>query len=359
MNTVKWLLGWGLFALVSLPGYGQADPAVTAASVLPNPAAGVGAPITLSFTIGNNGSVPISGVNDLNQMGFSISMGKAGATPGGLGALSGTILAYFDVGYYDLGNGYFAFIGQQKTGVAIPAHTLLSAVISATVTVATDYSGPNSAVTDIGASCNISPNPTASPQPGGNDFLSAYTRTAAPMPVSLVSFNADVQANKTVDVRWQTSMESGNKGYLVERSKDLSTFEPVGEITDVAGTSTSVNNYHLVDANPYRGTSYYRLKQLDLSGTSRTYAAVPVTIEGTYGVYPNPISAHGFTLSLDEPATALLHLYNAAGRSIGLEKARQTETSVDLKMTESLPSGIYLLTVEERAQVRKYRLVVQ
>ncbi|WP_143100816.1 fibronectin type III domain-containing protein, partial [Spirosoma endophyticum] len=298
----KFTFLWALILMAALRSYGQPDPAVTAASVLPNPAAGVGGPITISFSIGNNGSVPITGADDINQMGFSISLGKAGAVPNNVSALSGSILTYFNVSYVASGNGYYAFVGQQKTGVAIPANTLLSAVISATVAVATDYSGPNSAVADIGASCNIAPSPTSlGVQVPGNDFLSSYTRTAAPMPVSLVYFKADAQANKTVDVSWQTSMESGNKGYVVERSKDLKSFEPIGEVNDVAVNSTSLNTYKFTDANPYRGTSYYRLKQLDLSGTSRTYSAVPVTLDGVYGVYPNPIASNNFTVSLDEP----------------------------------------------------------
>ena len=361
MNMKKFTFLWALILLAALRSYGQADPAVTAASALPNPAAGIGAPISVSFAIGNNGATAITGVNDLHQMGFTITLGKAGPTPSGLGALTGTILDYFNVTTYQLVSGtqtYTIFSGQQKTGVSIPAHTFLSAVISATVTSATDYSGPNSAVADIGASCNIAPSPSDT-NPGGNDFVSAYTRTAAPMPVSLVYFKAEAQANKTVDVSWQTSMESSNKGYVIERSKDLKSFEAIGEVTDVAVNTTSLTSYKFTDANPYRGTSYYRLKQMDLSGTSRTYAAFPVTLDGVYGVYPNPVASNSFTLSLDEPSSAVLQFYSATGRSIDLEKSAVGPSSVGLKPTEKLSSGIYLLRVEERGQVRLHRLVVQ
>ncbi|WP_461111984.1 T9SS type A sorting domain-containing protein [Spirosoma jeollabukense] len=354
----KFTFLWALLLMAALRSYGQADPAVTIASVLPNPAAGVGGPLTISFAIGNNGSVPISGVNDANQMGFTISLGKAGAVPNDVSALSGTILNYFNVIYVPSGNGYYSFVGQQKTGVAIPANTLLTAVISATVSVATDYSVPGVYTSDIGASCNIQPSAATANVPG-NDFASSYVRTVSPLPVSLVYFKAEAQSDKTVTVSWQTSMESGNKGYVVERSKDLTSFEAIGEVTDVAANSTSLNSYKFTDANPYRGTSYYRLKQVDLSGSSRTYAAAAVTIDGVYGVYPNPVAANNFSVSLDEPSSAVLHFYSATGRSIGVEKSGVGSSSVNLKPTEKLSSGIYLLQVEERGQVRTHRLVVQ
>lgn len=202
-------------------------------------------------------------------------------------------------------------------------------------------------ITAIGGTCAASSTPIS------------FTVCTA-QPVALVWFKAQAQPDKTVGVSWQTSMESGNKGYIVERSKDLISFEQVGEAnTDVAGNSRSLHTYQLTDLNPYRGTSYYRLKQLDLSGATHTYAAVPVNIDGVYGVYPNPISGHSFTLMLDEPTTAVLHFYDVSGKGFGLEKISHGESTLELKPVQKLTVGIYLLTVEERGQVRKHRLVVQ
>ncbi|GAB4040893.1 T9SS type A sorting domain-containing protein [Spirosoma jeollabukense] len=353
MIRYKSILLGVLVWLLHLTSFGQADPAVTSRNLLPAPiVGGIGTPLSMTFTIGNNGAQPISGANVINQMGFTITLGNCDPSPAGTGALSGALLNYFDIIYVASSN---SFLATQKTGVVLNPLSVFDLVIAATVTRASS----SSAIDDIGASCNIQPPPALNTQPTSNDFASIYTHTVSPLPVSLVSFTAQGQTDHTVLLNWSTSWEQSNKAYVVERSKDLTTFEEVGRVTDVAGTSKAINTYHLTDARPYRGTSYYRLKQLDLDGSSRTYPAVSVNVEGVYGVYPNPISATGFTLSLDEPATAILHLYNASGRSVDLQKNSQTESSVELKTTESLPSGIYLLTVEERAQVRKYRLVVQ
>ncbi|GAB4030994.1 hypothetical protein GCM10028774_07270 [Spirosoma jeollabukense] len=285
-------------------------------------------------------------------MGFIINLAKCAPAPAGSGinALSGPILPYFDIVYNSSTN---QFIAIQKQGVVLPPLSLYTLIIQLQVT------QPSPAELGIGGSCTINPSPIDTDQVTTNDFSSIYTNENGAMPVSLVYFKAEAQSDKTVTVNWQTSMESGNKGYVVERSKDLTSFEAIGEVTDVAANSTSLNSYKFTDANPYRGTSYYRLKQVDLSGSSRTYAAAAVTIDGVYGVYPNPVAANNFSVSLDEPSSAVLHFYSATGRSIGVEKSGVGSSSVNLKPTEKLSSGIYLLQVEERGQVRTHRLVVQ
>ncbi|WP_093835467.1 fibronectin type III domain-containing protein, partial [Spirosoma endophyticum] len=265
--------------------------------------AGIGSLFRLEFKIGNFGAGCITGADANNKMGFTIDLAKCAPAPAGSGlaALSGPLLPFFDITYNASTN---QFIGIQKQDVSLPPLTVYVLDIQLQVTQASPVE------LGIGGSCTITPDKSDVTQPPANDFAAIYTNENGAMPVSLVYFKADAQANKTVDVSWQTSMESGNKGYVVERSKDLKSFEPIGEVNDVAVNSTSLNTYKFTDANPYRGTSYYRLKQLDLSGTSRTYSAVPVTLDGVYGVYPNPIASNNFTVSLDEPANAVLQFYS-------------------------------------------------
>ncbi|WP_191041180.1 T9SS type A sorting domain-containing protein [Spirosoma validum] len=315
----------------------------------------------MTFTIGNNGTVPISGNGFANQMQWSICLGKCApnnANP--LAALSGDLLNYFNVSFTPPASTTNqqggCFEATQKPGVAIPEVSVYNVVIAAVVTRAST----TTTVNDIGASCNIAPNGTANPQPTDNDFASIYTHTnTLAMPVALVDFSAQAQENRTVLVNWKTSWEKANKGYIVERSKDLKSFEAVGEVNDVAGTSNSISSYRFVDNAPYRGTSYYRLRQVDLDGTSQTFDAKSVVIDGKYGVYPNPVVGQQFTLELDEPTQAVLHLYNASGSELGINKLDPTEVSTKVSPSSKLSTGVYILTVEERGITRKHRLVVQ
>ncbi|GAB3021014.1 hypothetical protein GCM10027185_17950 [Spirosoma pulveris] len=67
------------------------------------------------------------------------------------------------------------------------------------------------------------------------------------MPVSLVSFTAKAEANRTVSLDRVTSFETSNKGFLIERSKDLLRFETVGEVRELTSESKALKKYHFVD----------------------------------------------------------------------------------------------------------------
>lgn len=191
-----------------------------------------------------------------------------------------------------------------------------------------------------------------------NTGSAVITFTAA-LPVGLINFGAKVQSDQTVLTTWSTSWEFNNQAFIVERSKDLITFEEIGQIRDVAANEKGTTSYKFIDASPYRGTSYYRLRQVDRTGSGQTFSAVGVVIDARYSVYPNPVVQSSFTLELDEPATAQISLFTLAGSELPFIRADSTDSSVRIKSMSSLPKGIYLLKVTERGTTRTYRLVTQ
>jgi hypothetical protein len=215
--------------------------------------------------------------------------------------------------------------------------------------------------TDAPISINASSSPPLGTNLTSNDNASSTITVTGPLPVGLVSFTAQAQPNHSVALHWTTSWETSNKGYRIERSKDMTGFETVGEVIEVAPTSNALTSYHLTDLTPFMGTSYYRLTQTDLSGKATVYPAVSVVIrDDTYGVYPNPLASEGrFVLRLDEPQTAILGFFNTQGQPISLQKMGVQSGNLVLKASGSLPAGLYLLKVEERGQTRQHRLVVQ
>ncbi len=187
------------------------------------------------------------------------------------------------------------------------------------------------------------------------------TNVGAALPVSLVSFTAKVQSNHTIDLTWITSLETNNKGFVVERSKDLQRFDKVGEVSEVAANSSALKTYRLTDQTPYAGTSYYRLTQTDLSGKVNVFPAISVVLrDEAYGVFPNPVVSDGrFTLRLDEPEAATVDFYSADGRLVPLQKTSIQSGNLVLKTAGSLSAGVYVLKVVERGQTRQHRLIIQ
>ncbi|MFH1319432.1 MAG: T9SS type A sorting domain-containing protein, partial [Bacteroidota bacterium] len=125
------------------------------------------------------------------------------------------------------------------------------------------------------------------------------------LPVELLFFNASVNGEGYVDLKWRTATEINNDYFTVERIKNPQGFEnPEGlmdedlvwetvDIVDGAGNSNSILHYFSTDNDPYTGTSYYRLKQTDFDGAFEYSDIVAVKISRDDGlvsvnVFPNP-----------------------------------------------------------------------
>ncbi|MBC7628123.1 MAG: hypothetical protein H7254_12630, partial [Ferruginibacter sp.] len=104
-----------------------------------------------------------------------------------------------------------------------------------------------------------------------DDICIALQPAGGPLPVSLVDFTATKQ-NKVVDLNWQTSIEQNSSYFDVEFSRDGSKFESIGKVK-ASISSTTYKSYSTKHLSPVNGLNYYRLKLVDVDGSSK-YSAV-------------------------------------------------------------------------------------
>ncbi len=99
---------------------------------------------------------------------------------------------------------------------------------------------------------------------------------SCPMPVNLLSFEAQVIDNKAVDLNWTTSSEVNHDYYVIERSSDGINYNVISnKIRNNYVTSNRQYMYNTMDLNPLNGVNHYRLVQYDIDGT-RTVCAYDV-----------------------------------------------------------------------------------
>lgn len=96
------------------------------------------------------------------------------------------------------------------------------------------------------------------------DFTIENVIISSGLPIEAGEFKLSTVLNYVI-LEWTTYTETNNDYFTIERSKDCISFEPVLTI-DGAGNSTELLYYSAVDADPYQGVSYYRLKQTDFDG---------------------------------------------------------------------------------------------
>jgi hypothetical protein len=99
------------------------------------------------------------------------------------------------------------------------------------------------------------------------------SNSTSSLPIELISFNANCNANNHVDIDWSTASENQSSHFLIERSENGMQWVALG-VVSAAGNSNEVLRYHLVDEHPINGINYYRLTQFDFDGQSELFEVV-------------------------------------------------------------------------------------
>ncbi len=144
-----------------------------------------------------------------------------------------------------------------------------------------------------GTSCSGCPAAVNGSGGAGPANSGIITNTTGVLPIQLLSF--DVKClNKQCEITWSTAAEVNNEYFEVEKSVDAINFNVLEKVKTKAfnGNSNYKISYSTTDNETLNGTSYYRLKQVDLNKTFE-FSRI-VSVSNTLGdnvsfvVYPNP-----------------------------------------------------------------------
>ena len=209
----------------------------------------------------------------------------------------------------------------------------------------------------------------------GTSDIGAY-EYGSTVPVELKSFTANTR-NGNVYLNWATATESNNAGFEIERSIKLgrvggdaqnNNWNKIGFIRG-SGTSNVEKNYSYTDKSIRYGKYSYRLKQIDLDGTSDYSNKVDITVgtlKTNLTINPNPFNPiTKITYYLTEKTEIEITLYDLMGRKVAeLQKGNNQEegeynftlNSADYNLT----SGVYLLNLKtNRENISKKMLLMK
>ncbi len=172
------------------------------------------------------------------------------------------------------------------------------------------------------------------------------------MPVSFINIAAKKKGSG-VNINSSTIYEVNNDFFEVERSNDGGLTWITVVKTRGSGTSSTTKNYTVYDAKPAAGTNYYRVRQVDLDGTSRysTTVAYKLTIVGTdISVLANPFNA-GINIDILSHSNQVLNcrLFDNSGKLV-INQQLNIPRGSSRKMIETgnLSRGIYILQVTDQ-----------
>ena len=181
---------------------------------------------------------------------------------------------------------------------------------------------------------------------GRGEYLLGYD--VAAVPVELLYFTANLTIDKKGLCQWATATEINNNYFIVERTRDGVHYDFVGKVNG-AGNSNSALYYSTLDADPYQGVSYYRLKQVDFDGSTTYSKLVSINLENLeiITIYPNPaIDNIDYLISSPQAGNVTITVVDVLGRII-----LKREEAIDAGLTKkqlnvaSMSDGSYLLRI--------------
>jgi hypothetical protein len=189
-----------------------------------------------------------------------------------------------------------------------------------------------------------------------------------PLPVTLLSFNAEKQGRDKVLTSWTTESEMNTARFEIEVAKGNEEFRQnrfvkIGEINSY-GNSANEQTYQFVDEESLKtGTRYYRLKMVDIDGRSSYSSVRPVTFndEIKWQVYPNPSTGiFNLVYQAKDGEAVSLKIYDLNGKLVQQASAAATgfvqKTTIDISNSE-FASGLYLLEAVVSGNRQVFRMM--
>lgn len=182
------------------------------------------------------------------------------------------------------------------------------------------------------------------------DYKIALVST--PLPVTLISLTAS-KSTEGIGLTWKTAQEKDFSHFEVEKSADARQFRKIGT---VAGADQGL--YHFNDSAPAEGNNYYRLKMVDLDGSSAISRVLQVHYEAnpTYLLVENPTKGGQFQVTTNASAPNF-ELYNSLGGKVEVKHSGEPADQTYTMKVKGQPSGLYILRMLYNGKVISKKII--
>ncbi len=186
-----------------------------------------------------------------------------------------------------------------------------------------------------------------------------------PLKADLLSFDAKIALNNTVELKWISTGEENFKGYEIQRSADNINWSTLEFINAKGNGLAAENNYAYNDLRPLTGKSFYRLKLVSGDGKYKNSEIRTLTFKKgiqQIGLSPNPAAdkaVMSVIVSLDAPAAILVT--DISGKIVYKQSAflRNGVNNIDLPVVKQLGSGTYFVQVTVNDERLTKKLVIK
>lgn len=207
------------------------------------------------------------------------------------------------------------------------------------------YDDPNSPYATISYKNNSIWYVVTAPTVFSNVVLYEANNSCATLPVNLTIFSAQRIGDKAL-LKWETATEINSRGFAIERLIN-GVWQEVAFVPSSApgGNSTEAKIYQYSDPNTEKGTTQYRLRQVDLNLQSRYSEVRSVRGKGESGsmtVFPSPSATGNVSILFDDQkVNRSITVIDMAGRIV---KQISAVSNNNITVSGLLP-GTYIIRV--------------
>jgi len=184
---------------------------------------------------------------------------------------------------------------------------------------------------------------------GASDLLNSRWWTLIdntyPLPVTWLDFSAECNRGD-ITIKWSTASEQNSDFFTVEQSLNGINFTAITNVL-AAGNSNTVKNYSAVDADPYSGTSFYRVRETDFNGKYMTTDQMIVNGCSNDNIFIYG-SEGGVSINIDAITEEKYNfeIYDVLGQKLMNETKTIYAGSNHLKLAVgNIASGIYVVKI--------------
>jgi len=181
-----------------------------------------------------------------------------------------------------------------------------------------------------------------------NYILITLASTTVPLPVEYLTFYGNCNQNH-VHLLWQTASETNNIGFYLEKSNDTQNWTTF-LFVEGNGTTNAIHSYTATDNDPYT-TNYYRIRQIDIDGTTSYSNIIAVDcstndwVEDILPIQPNNESQN-FIVRGEPNKTYQLIFTNLLGQELLSKQIHLTSSEEIINLYENVFStGMYYVTM--------------
>jgi len=179
-----------------------------------------------------------------------------------------------------------------------------------------------------------------------------------PLPVKFVSFTVARKQDKVL-VEWSTAQESNSSNFIVERSENGTSWTAIASVK-AAGESSTLVNYSYTDKSINAPVVYYRVKQVDIDGSStyttvRTIKADSTTTEVSIATASSKAVLVSFSQEVKSNVT--IRLVSMSGQVIAQKNVSNPAGQV-LFSVANMNTGVYVVNVTDGKELKTSKQVL-